>query len=108
MNLSVGAAVTSSLETNVTERLTWLEAVFHSINPRVSIPSSIHHTSVSDCLIHFQDPEIRDVAGRILEVLSQRLEGEYMRIAEDEPQNPALRKIPSLAKNARELRSYAL
>ena len=53
-----------------------------------------------------QDPEIRDVAGKILEVLIQRLEGEYMRIAEEEPQNPALRKIPGLARQARELKSY--
>ena len=53
-----------------------------------------------------QEPEIREIAGRILEVLSQRLEGEYMRIAEEEPQNPALRKIPGLARRSRELRSY--
>jgi len=33
--LSVGAAVTSSLATNVMERLTWLETVFHSIDTRV-------------------------------------------------------------------------
>lgn len=29
-----------------------------------------------------------------------------MRIAEEEPQNPALRKIPGLARQARELKSY--
>ena len=29
-----------------------------------------------------------------------------MRISEDEPQNPALRKIPTLARQARELKSY--
>ena len=34
--LSVGAAVTTSLATNVMERLSWLETVFRSINPRVS------------------------------------------------------------------------
>lgn len=84
--LSVGAVVTTSLGTNVMERLSWLETVFRLVNPR--------------------DPEIREVAGKILEVLSQRLEGEYMRIAEEEPQNPALRKIPGLARQARELRSY--
>lgn len=84
--LSVGAAVTTSLATNVMERLSWLETVFHSVNPR--------------------DPDIRDVVGKILEILSQRLEGEYMRIAEEEPQNPALRKIPGLARQARELKSY--
>lgn len=30
-----------------------------------------------------------------------------MRIAENEPQNPALRKIPALAREARELKSYS-
>ena len=38
-------------------------------------------------------------------MLIQRLEGEYMRIAEDEPRNPALRKIAELARAARELRA---
>ncbi|CAF9928860.1 hypothetical protein IMSHALPRED_007763 [Imshaugia aleurites] len=85
--LSVGAAVTASLATNVMERLSWLETVFRSVNPR--------------------DPEIRDVAGKILEVLNQRLEGEYMRINEEEPQSPALRKIFALARRARELKSYS-
>lgn len=33
--LSVGAAVTSTLETNIMERLTWLETVFATIDPRV-------------------------------------------------------------------------
>ncbi|KAK4692236.1 hypothetical protein P7C71_g4925, partial [Lecanoromycetidae sp. Uapishka_2] len=53
------------------------------------------------------DPEISEVAGRILEVLGQRLEGEYMRIAVADPHNPALRKIPELAKHARELKAHA-
>jgi hypothetical protein len=53
-----------------------------------------------------QNPEISEVAGRILEVLNQRLEGEYMRIAEEDPQSPALRKIPALARHARELRAH--
>lgn len=57
-------------------------------------------------LLYMQNPEIQSVAGRILEVLSQRLEGEYMRIAEADSQNPALRKIPGLARIARELRVH--
>ena len=36
VSISVGAAVTSSLEKNVSERLTWLENVFATLNPRVS------------------------------------------------------------------------
>lgn len=36
LSLSVSAAVTSSLETSLGERLTWLESVFSTINPSVS------------------------------------------------------------------------
>ena len=67
--------------------------------------SSASSTKLADIS---QDPEIRDVAGKILEILITRLEGEYMSIAEEDPQNPALRKIPSLARQARELKSHAL
>ena len=35
--LSVAAAVTSSLQTNVAQRLTWLETVFKFVNLRVRI-----------------------------------------------------------------------
>ncbi|MCJ1470571.1 hypothetical protein MMC07_009217 [Pseudocyphellaria aurata] len=83
---SVGAAVTSSLENNVMERLAWLETVFATVDP--------------------YDPEIRDVAPRIIDVLSQRLEGEYMRIAEGNPHDPSLRKIAALARHARELKGF--
>lgn len=84
---SVGAAVTSSLENNVMERLAWLETVFASVDP--------------------YDPELRDVAPRIIDVLSQRLEGEYMRIAEGNSHDPSLRKIAALARQARELKGLA-
>ncbi len=53
-----------------------------------------------------QDPEIQDVAPRILDVLSQRLESQYMLIAEADPQDPVLRKIPPLARQARELKAF--
>jgi len=36
VSISVGAAVTSSLENNVSERLTWLENVLATLNPKVS------------------------------------------------------------------------
>ena len=35
--LSVGASITDPLDTNIMERLAWLEAVLGSIDPRVSI-----------------------------------------------------------------------
>ena len=54
-----------------------------------------------------QDPEIREVAPSILDVLSQRLEGQYMRIAELDPRDPVLRKIPPLTRQARELRALS-
>lgn len=86
------------------ERLTWLDTVFHAINPRVS-PSLPFSTSSQ--LTPFQDPEISEVAPRILEVLNQRLEGEYMHIAEADPQSLALLRIPTLARLVRELRAHA-
>lgn len=39
-----------------------------------------------------------------MDVLSQRLEGLYMRIAETDPRDPVLRKIPALARQAKELK----
>ncbi|KAK7535725.1 hypothetical protein IWX49DRAFT_260129 [Phyllosticta citricarpa] len=82
--LSVSAAVTSSLDKNVLERLMWLETVFNCINP--------------------SDPDIMDVAPKIMDVLSTRLQGAYMQIAEAEPASPALRKISHLNKRAQELK----
>ena len=37
ITLSVGAAVTNTLESTVMERLAWLETVFANIDPRVSL-----------------------------------------------------------------------
>ncbi|KAL8741108.1 MAG: hypothetical protein Q9190_006253 [Brigantiaea leucoxantha] len=77
LNLSVGAAITASFETNLKERLTWLE-----------------------------DQELRDVGPRIMEVLKERLETYYMSSAEVNPNEPALRQIPPLARQAREMIRY--
>lgn len=103
VSLSVGAAVTVSLETNVMQRLAWLETVFQVIDPRVSQTISAY---CLQSLMVYQDPDIREVAPKIIEVLSERLQTEYMRINEDQPHNPALRKIHALAKHARDLRNY--
>ncbi|KAJ9220714.1 hypothetical protein DTO027B5_2241 [Paecilomyces variotii] len=84
VSLSVGVAVTSSLETNLPERLSWLEVVLQTVN--------------------LHDPDIREVAPKIMDILIQRLESLYMAIAENDPHNPILRKIPPLSRRARELR----
>lgn len=102
--LSVGAAVTSTLESNIMERLTWLEIVFATIDSRVSYLRNLYSVAKTKLTLQ-QDPEIREVLPSILEVLSQRLEGQYMRIAEIDPRDPALRKIPPLTRHARELRA---
>ncbi|KAI5800280.1 hypothetical protein DFH27DRAFT_525521 [Peziza echinospora] len=81
--LSVSAAVTVNFENSVQDRINWLEGVFSVLNPR--------------------DPEISEICQRIMAVVVQRLEQSYMRIAERDPSEPALRKIPALAKKAREL-----
>ncbi|KAL2808189.1 hypothetical protein BJX63DRAFT_436377 [Aspergillus granulosus] len=81
--LSVGVAVTSSLQTNVKERLLWLEVVLQTVNP--------------------MDPDIREVAPRIMDILIQRLDGLYMAVAKEAPHDPILRRIPPLSRRAREL-----
>ncbi|KAE8385215.1 hypothetical protein BDV23DRAFT_165327 [Aspergillus alliaceus] len=82
--LSVGVAVTSSLQTNVAERLKWLEVVLQTVNP--------------------MDADIREVAPRIMEILLQRLDMLYMSVAKNAPHDPVIRKIPFLSRRARELR----
>ena len=118
ITLSVGAAVTNVLENNVMERLAWLEVVFANIDPRVShgLPfvfitsnhESMHQINIRDTnLNHEQDAEIREVAPRIIPVLGSRLESQYMRIAEASPRDLSLRRIPPLARSARELMAVA-
>ncbi|KAL8952642.1 MAG: hypothetical protein Q9222_001448 [Ikaeria aurantiellina] len=82
LNLSVSAAVTSNLETNLPERLTWLETVFSTINTN--------------------DQELHDIGPRIMELLRERLEAGFMHISMANPGEPALRRIPPLAHQARE------
>ncbi|KAF8468353.1 hypothetical protein BDZ91DRAFT_679925 [Kalaharituber pfeilii] len=81
--LSVSAAVTVNFENSVQDRINWLEGVLSVLDPR--------------------HPEIAEICQRIMAVVVQRLEQSYMRIAERDPTEPALRKIPALAKRAREL-----
>ncbi|PGH04171.1 hypothetical protein GX51_03678 [Blastomyces parvus] len=84
--LSVSAAVTSSFETKVMDRLNWLERVFQTVKVR--------------------DPEIYEVAPKIMAVLIQRLEALYMATAENNPHDPISRRIPRLTRWARDLQEY--
>ncbi|EER28820.1 hypothetical protein CPC735_040840 [Coccidioides posadasii C735 delta SOWgp] len=84
LSLSVSAAVTSSLETNVSERLDWLKQVFRTVN------------------IH--DPDIAQVVPQIMDVLIGRLQNLYMSIAQHSPHDPILPKIPPLTRWARDLK----
>ena len=100
------------------ERLAWLEVVFANIDPRVSHASpfvliapdhkSIHIINTGDNNLYYeQDSEIREVAPRIIPVLGSRLESQYMRTAEANPRDLSLRRIPPLARSARELVAVA-
>ncbi|KAM5452141.1 hypothetical protein MaudCBS49596_003495 [Microsporum audouinii] len=82
--LSVSAAVTSSMETHVMERLTWLQQVLRSVNVR--------------------DPAISEVAPRIMDILIQRLEELFMSIAQTSPNDPLLHRIPPITEWAAVLR----
>lgn len=47
VSLSVGVAVSSSFQTNIPERLTWLETVFQTVNLRVRIEFLERHRYIN-------------------------------------------------------------
>ncbi|KAK2879555.1 hypothetical protein FQN49_000748 [Arthroderma sp. PD_2] len=82
--LSVSAAVTSSMQSNVAQRLTWLQQALRTVN--------------------VGDPAISEVAPRIMDILIQRLEGLFLSIAETSPNDPLLHRIPPITQWAAALR----
>ena len=87
MSLSVSVAITASMETHVEQRLEWLGAILTNID--------------------VNDADMRDMAPKIMDILSQRLQGAYMSMAERAPSDPALRKISALHRQVGEVRSLA-
>ncbi|KAJ5584154.1 uncharacterized protein N7459_003954 [Penicillium hispanicum] len=81
--LSVGVAATASLQTNVAQRLGWLDVVLQNVNLRA--------------------PDVRELAPRIMEVLSNRLNVLYMSVVERNPHDPILRLVARLSRRVREL-----
>ena len=82
--LSVSAAITASFDTNLYPRLDWLSEVL--------------------TLIDTKDVDIIEVAPKIMDVLSQRLQGAYMNISEATPGAPALKKISALNRQVNEVK----
>ncbi|KAF2155999.1 hypothetical protein K461DRAFT_275065 [Myriangium duriaei CBS 260.36] len=78
VKLSVSAAVSSSFEQNVNQRLDWLGIILTSTD--------------------LQDAEIAAVAPKIMQVLLGRIQGAYMTFAEMNPSDPVLRKFSNLSK----------
>ncbi|KAM3422615.1 hypothetical protein BST61_g104 [Cercospora zeina] len=85
--LTVSAAITSSFDSFVSERLDWLTRVLQQIDVR--------------------NEDIMDVAPKIMDVLTQRLQGAYMAISEARPSDPALRSISNLSRQVHEIRRVA-
>ncbi|TID20169.1 wd40 yvtn repeat-like-containing domain [Venturia nashicola] len=83
--LSVSAAVTDSLDTNILQRLAWLEVGLHIINPAT--------------------PEITDVFPKVLEVMQTRLQQAYMTIAERNHIDPILRNVAALNARVQEMKA---
>ena len=82
--LSVSAAITASFDSNIDARLEWLSAVLSQID--------------------MKDADIMDVAPKIMDVLSQRLQGAYMVISEDSPGDRNLVRISGLVRQVREVK----
>jgi len=57
--------------------------------------------------IDLSDNDISEMAPRIMEVLSSRLQGAYMAIAETDPVAPCLRRIHGLTKAVAEVKRRA-
>lgn len=102
--LSVSAAITSSFDRNVDKRLEWLGTIITNIDQNVRRHHPQSHPE--HLLTYFeQDPDIRDVAPKIMDVLYQRLQGAYMMLAESpQREEQALRKTASLTRQIGELR----
>jgi hypothetical protein len=103
LTLSVGAAISTTLENNTAARLDWLEVILGLIDPMVYILSNYKHCATQPTNASQQDPETRQVSTKIMNVLVQRLESEYMHLAEENSQNSLLRRIPPLTRRAREI-----
>lgn len=85
MALTVSAAVTSSFDTYVEQRLEWLGRIIAHIDVR--------------------DADIMDVAPKIMDVLAQRMQGVYMQISESNPgDTTTLRTIAALNRQVKEIR----
>lgn len=92
------------------ERLSWLEGVLAVLDPMVALPSHATRDTrgiEADRFPPPQDPEIHEICHRIMAVVVQRLEQLYMSTAERNMGDPILRRIPSIARRARELSSLA-
>lgn len=86
--LTVSAAVTSSFDTYVEQRLEWLGRIVAHIDIR--------------------NADIMDVAPKIMDVLAQRLQGVYMQISETSPSDAGtLRTIAALNRQVKEIRRVA-
>lgn len=87
VTLSVSAAITASLESHVHQRLEWLGTILDTID--------------------LKDEDIKEVAPKIMDVLSQRLTGAYMNISEANPSEPALKRISALNRQVVEIKRLA-
>ena len=102
--LSVAATVSASLDTNIGERLRWLEMCFARIPPTVRSPWVDHPVrDRADEECHLQDRDVREVLPKVMDVLIQRLERLYMSINESNPQDPVRGRIAPLVRTARDL-----
>jgi hypothetical protein len=101
--LSTGAVVSESLNRNLTERLVWLNAVFQSVNPNVSLLPPNRHVVAPDTDELLQDAEIRDIIPKIMDVVIQRLTAAYIQLNESTPGSPLLRAISQLVNKCNEM-----
>lgn len=104
--LSIAATVTTSLKTNVVQRIDWLEIALQLINPKVS--NLFLRSQVLWHLLRVQQDEaFVGYFTNIMDVITVRLHKTYMEIAEANSNAQVLRRIHAMAQKAAELKNLA-
>jgi hypothetical protein len=101
---TIAVTVSKNMDTNLERRLEWINAAMDAVDFRVSrylcatvVPAD-----------RFQDAEIAELsqhAPQLLDTLVAKLEGLYMRLAEDDSTNPVIKQIPPVARKVRGMRT---
>jgi hypothetical protein len=101
---TIAVTVSKNMDTNLERRLEWINAAMDAVDFRVS--GTVY--SIVVLTNDLQDAEIAELsqhAPQLLDTLVAKLEGMYMRLAEEDHNNPVIKQIPPVARKVRGMRT---